>query len=81
MRRKFRPLAPFRRRIQRRLRARRLAHEMLRCLLLGGGAQRTPKSASVRPPNPSLPLLSQLGLTLLRTARPRPSMGATTLPH
>lgn len=81
MRRRFWPLVPFRRRIQRRLRARRLAHEMLRCLLLGGGARRTLLPASARPPSPSLPLLSQLGLTLLRTSRPRPPTGATTLPH
>jgi hypothetical protein len=80
MRRKYKPLVPFRRRIQRRLRARHLAREMLRCLLLGGGRAPRMLDAPARPAT-SMPLLAQLGRMLLRPPSPTRRSGATTLPH
>lgn len=80
MRTRILPLPTFRRRIARRTRARLLARHMLRLLTLGSDALPGPTAAQAR--RIGAPLLSRIGLMLLRAAPPpRRDHGASTRPH
>jgi hypothetical protein len=75
------PLPTFRRRIARRSRARLLARHMLRLLTQGQMPLTRPELLRAR--STGAPLLSRIGLMLMRAAPARRHGvdGATTLPH
>ena len=80
MRTRILPLPTFRRRIARRTRARLLARHMLRLLTLGADPVQGSAAAQVR--RIGAPLLSRIGLMLLRAAPDaRRGHGTPTRPH